>query len=209
MRKMLMCAAVAASLAGFSHASKASDANSGAFVSGSVGQSKYHGSGFDDNSDTGAAVYVGYRWSPEQRFWIGPELGFVDLGKVSQHENFNYPGGLYDNYHYRAKSRATLLGVNMKWDLGEQMYLVVHGGVDEARTTFTLDEDTNIFDDPYHESSHVSKNSWYAGATLGYNFNRNFGLGVSYDNYNVRTASTGSENRANASVIGVTAEVRF
>jgi opacity protein-like surface antigen len=209
MRKMLMCAAVAASLAGFSHASKASDSNGETFVNGSVGQSKYHGSGFDDNSDTGAAIYVGYRWSPEQRFWIGPELGFVDLGKLTQQEQLAYGNGYYADYTSRAKSRAMLLGVNMKWALGEQMYLVAHGGIDKAHTTLSYYEEDNFGYGPSQETSRVSKNSWYAGATLGYNFNRNFGLGVSYDNYNVRTASTGSQNRANASIIGVTAEVRF
>lgn len=208
MRKMLMCAAVAAVLAGVSLSSMASDSNSQAFVNGSVGQSKFHAGGLQDNTDTGAAIYLGYRWSPEQRFWIGPELGFADLGKLSQNYHTDWGNGLMSDSHATIKNRAALLGVNMKWDLGEQMFLVVHGGVDRVRTSSDL-RITSNFTDEISGSGHVSNNSWYAGATFGYDFNRSFGIGVTYDNYNLRSDSSFGDSSTNISVIGVTGEYRF
>lgn len=206
MRKMLMCAAVAASLAGVSLSGMASDSNGQAFVSGSVGQSKYHDGSLQDNTDTGAAVYLGYRWSPEQRFWIGPELGVVDFGKLSQNYHTDWGNGLTSDSHATVKSRAALLGVNMKWNLGDQMFLVVHGGVDRVRISSDL-RITSNFGLDISERGHVSDNSWYAGATFGYDFNRSFGIGLTYDNYNVR--SDFNDGSRNISVIGVTGEYRF
>lgn len=59
-------------------AAQAQVANSGLYIGGSVGQSKWKGGDFDigDNSKVGGKAFIGYDFVPN----IGMELGYINFG---------------------------------------------------------------------------------------------------------------------------------
>lgn len=207
MRNTLLTAAVAATLAAASFAGHATEAQF--FVDGKVGQSNYHysGSDFHDTKDVSSNVMFGYRWSPEQRFYIGPELGYIDLGKIGQSYNFNY-GDFSEHDHYGIKSKGALLGVNTKWDLGDRWYLTAHAGLSRLRSETTY---SYSYSDGYPGGNFHAKedaNSWYAGLGVGYDINRNLGFGLAYDNYSLKY-DNGDDRKTDVGVIAATIEWRF
>jgi opacity protein-like surface antigen len=207
MRNILLTAAVTASLAAASFAGHATEAQF--FVDGKVGQSDYHYSNrdFHDTKDVSSNVMFGYRWSPEQRFYIGPELGYIDLGKIGQSANYNF-GSISEHDHYGIQSKGALLGVNTKWDLGDRWYLTAHAGVSRLRSETKLDYS---FSDGYPAGGyHVKEdaNSWYAGLGVGFDINRAIGFGLAYDNYSLKY-DNGDYRKTDVGVIAATVEWRF
>ena len=75
--KTQILAACVAALCSVS-AAQAQVVNSGLYVGGSIGQSKWKGGDFDigDSSRTGGKVFVGYEFTPA----IGLELGYINFG---------------------------------------------------------------------------------------------------------------------------------
>jgi len=169
------------------------------FINGNLGQSRYRDSGFNDKTDTAGAVRLGYDWNAGA-FSFGAEGGYVDLGKASGLGYVSYAGTYGGTYGISAKTSGWLLGGNFKYRFGNNMYLSSRAGW--FRSTF----DTNVSG---LGSQSYAGNGGYVGLGLGYDFNRNFGIGASYDRYHGRATIYGEKVGENIDMFSAFAEFRF
>ena len=80
---LLAIALVATGFAAVPALSHAADTNtSGAFINGNVGESNLSNGAYDD-SDTGFAGNIGYRWAVAPGVLLGVEGGYTDLGSIA------------------------------------------------------------------------------------------------------------------------------
>lgn len=165
-------------------------ADTGWYIDGSVGQTSVDDQGIDD-SDTSFRIGTGWRFFEN----FGAEVGYQDLGKVS--DNVNGTGvsasvetdGLY----------AGVAGKIPLYDGATGFYLSARAGmywwdatgrIQDGNTTVSIDD---------------SDSDFYVGVGGGYDFNEQFGLGLAYDSYQV------GDNDADFSygTWALTGEVRF
>ncbi|MEW9572440.1 outer membrane protein [Rhodanobacter sp. Si-c] len=194
MNKRIQMTIAAVLLAAASSGAMAAD-DGAFFINGNLGQSRYHDSGFGDKTDTAGAVRLGYDWNAGA-FSFGAEGGYVDLGKASGMAYVPY-GGVYG---ISAKTSGWLLGGNFKYHFANGMYLSSRMGY--FRSTF----DTSVSG---IGSQDFSGNGAYAGVGFGYDFNRNFSLGVSYDRYHGRASIYDEKVGENIDMFSAFAEFRF
>lgn len=210
MHKPLATIAAAIAMAAASAASHAADTVNGAFfVNGNLGQSQYRVALADgygvhsDKKDTTYAARFGYVWYNTVDF--GVEGGYVDLGEAS----VSYNDGV-TRLRGRLSSKALLAGVNGKYHFGgNHWYVAARGGYLRTRAT-----SHGSYSEPgyyTYGSSTYNGNGWYAGASVGYDFTPNFGLGLHYDNYRVKLDSYDglSRSRVNVATFSLGAEYRF
>jgi opacity protein-like surface antigen len=203
MQKVLCSAAIAAVLASVSIAAHASG---DAFISVSAGRSQnnihnpyqsdfdpgdygidYHAS--TDKTDVAFGVTGGYRWTVEEVFAIGPEVGYVDLGSVDRRYSASVPRTFDERGHGEVKNKAVLLGVNAKWKLGHNWSLTARTGAVHAWTRIrTSLHGVDYFFSPsttYSDSTSHSSNDTgiYGALNVGYDFTPHFGVNVGYEHY--------------------------
>jgi len=201
--KMLSRAMLAASLAVASVSAFAADGGN-YFVNLGVGQSKYHVDQADDvktdSHDTAVAARFGYLWHGAMDF--GVETGYVDLGKLVD----NYKNGSASG-HDEVHARGVLLGGNLTYRFSTPFYVQARGG-----WLYSYLDAKSRYSSPNYNSSdsfHGTGNGWYAGVGAGYDFSRNFGVGLHYDNYHVRAGLGGYSEHGNVSAVTVQLEYRF
>jgi OmpA-OmpF porin, OOP family len=220
MEKLLLTAAAAAALSFASFGANAS--SEGAFIGINGGRTNYDIShaDFHDKTDTAFGALAGYRWAVDRPFYLGVEAGYVDLGKISSQYGDSDTFGTGANTHvdaynekYRLKGRAILVGGNGKWELPHHWTITARLGVAHSHTSYdyrlneTFDGET-YYKDSYHSSS--NDNGIYAGLGFGYDFTKNFGVTVNYDNYSLKAQNiTGDKRTVNVGVWGGAAEFRF
>lgn len=193
MKNTLIAIALAtAGIAAFPATSHAAD-TSGFFINGNVGQSNLNKGPYDD-SDTGYAANIGYRWAVAPNALIGIEGGYTDLGtiqgKVTALGN-GVTAGAAD-----ISISGWNIGANGHFNLSDNWYVSGRLGVFHGKTEVGLPGLGNLDD---------TSNKWYAGAGVGYDFNNNFSVGVNYDYYKA------SKSGLNFSpdLISVSGEYRF
>ena len=154
------------------------------FVNANAGASHYNVenpySGIEGNSfsKTGkaGALRVGYRWNSVVDY--GVEAGYGFLGNATA--RVSYSDGVERD---QAKTRGWLLGGNLNYNINEQWYVGARAGWFRARSLFegrvVSDNDTS-----YNRGS-LTRTGEYFGVGGGYNFNKNFSLGLAYDTYRV------------------------
>ena len=152
------------------------------FVNANAGASHYNVenpySGIEGNSfsKTGkaGALRVGYRWNSVVDY--GVEAGYGFLGNATA--RVSYSDGVERD---QAKTRGWLLGGNLNYNINEQWYVGARAGWFRARSLFegrvVSDNDTS-----YNRGS-LTRTGEYFGVGGGYNFNKNFSLGLAYDTY--------------------------
>lgn len=202
----VMCAAVVTAL--FATVPVASQAQGQAFVTASAGQSHYsvhanggqYGDSADDrlvsrvdDKDAALGVTGGYRWMIDDVFSIGPEAGFVDLGKLREHGSYSSVTSpdisSFETVRGNLRTQAALLGINAKWMLGDAWSLGLRTGFIHTWTRARIKDDggyyyyglSRTYSDSYKESSH--DNGFYGALNVGYDFTRNFGVTVGYEHY--------------------------
>jgi OmpA-OmpF porin, OOP family len=221
MNKLLIpvAAAIVLSLTSFPAAVAASE--TGIFIAASGGNANYdvaHTSGFD-KSDHAYSGIVGWRWIMDRPFAFGVEAGYVNLGKLGYSETlhndvagFGDPGfDVTTNAKYAAK--GVLAGINAKWNLGGNATITARVGAVNTRTSARVSgsltyrgSTTTYRGDEVHESD----TGVYGGLGFGYDFNRHFGMTLTYDHYRFKVASSAIDpTKVNVGVFGVAAEVRF
>lgn len=169
MKNALFAIALAATgIAAVPAISHAAD-TSGFFINGNVGQSNLNKGAYDD-SDTGYAANIGYRWAFAPSVLIGIEAGYTDLGSVSPKNGFAPVLG-------NAELSGWNVGVNGHFNVSDNWYLSGRAGL------FRADIKGGYFDGAAPVLVDDSSNKWYAGAGFGYDFNNNFSVGVNYDYY--------------------------
>jgi OOP family OmpA-OmpF porin/outer membrane immunogenic protein len=181
----LAAAGVAAAPA-ISHAAD----TSGFFINGNIGQSNLNKGAYDD-SDTGYAANIGYRWAVAPSVLLGVEGGYTDLGSVSPKNGFGAAG--------EAEISGWNLGVNGHFNVAENWYLSGRAGL------FRADVKGGYFNGAVPVLVDDSSNKWYAGAGFGYDFNNNFSLGLNYDYYKADKNGLAF----NPNLVSVSGEYRF
>ena len=203
MRK-LATIAIALALGTASSAVLADDGNF--FVNANGGASRYSVdntfSGVESNSfsKTGkaGALRVGYRWNSVVDY--GVEAGYGFLGNTTSRVGFDGVGTARD----QTQTRGWLLGGNLNYNITEQWYVDARAGWFRARSLNefrVLSDYGNVY---YRDA--VTRTGEYFGLGGGYNFNKNFSLGLAYDTYRAPVTDSKS-NRIG--MYSLQAEYRF
>ncbi len=178
-------------LPALSHA--ADNSNGGWFINGNIGQSNLDKGAYND-SDTGYAGNIGYRWALSPTVALGVEGGYTNLGTIDAKSSFGALGV------GRAEIDGWNVGVNGHFNVTPNWYLSgrtglfrgnLQGGyLNTSGTAVNIDE---------------TSNKYYAGAGFGYDFSNNLSVGLNYDYYKV------DKNGLNLSpdLVSVSAEYRF
>lgn len=172
----------------------AQDANgAGWFVNGNVGRTSVD-KGRYDGHDTGYAVNGGYRWAVSPWAALGVEAGYNDLGNIHAKNFFNS-----DRVVDRRKSElhGWTAGVNGHFNIDPKWYISGRAGIYSWKGHGTSNDDINRHD--------LDKTSWYAGAGVGYDFSKNWSMGINYDHYDAK--KDGLDLSTN--MTSISAEYRF
>lgn len=169
-------------------------ADSGFFVNGTAGHS-YFGHGQNSGSDTGYAINGGYRWALTPNFAIGPEVGYNDLGNVKLKNVFNSQPVVANN---KASLHGWTVGANMHYNFTPNWYL-------SARTGLYAWKGQGLSNNIHPTNRHTDADGYYGGVGVGYDFNRQFGVGLAYDYYHAEK----DDLNLSTGLLGVNAEVRF
>ena len=213
MQKVLLSVAAAAALS-FASLSANAATHDGAFISVNGGGAQYDMShtGWGDKHDSAYGVTAGYRWVVDRPFSLGVEVGYVDLGKMSQKDDYS-DDDYKDVVKFTQKGQAVLVGANGKWDLPNGFTITARLGVAHSRVKFKgneyLSPDIPGYE-PYHESRSSTDNGIYAGLGFGYDFTPNIGITVNYDHYSLKAEDVlGDRRGVDVSVYGAAVEYRF
>jgi OmpA-OmpF porin, OOP family len=200
-------------------ADSASVTQTGAFVSVTGGKSLFDvdrdPSGryqHEDDNGTAFGVLGGYRWVVARPFAVGVEAGYVNLGDTTWRAHY---GGLSIQHDVQDKSKANafLVGINGKWDLPYDFTVTAHAGLAHMRAKGHYTESGGLIFQPSVTTR--SRYSWsgnriYGGVGIGYDFNENVGLSLSYDRYSYKAAGPRDPGKtAHIGLLGLTMEYRF
>ena len=176
--------AIALALGSASSVAMADDGNF--FVNANAGASQYDTknpfSGYEGNSysKTGkaGALRVGYRWNSVVDY--GVEVGYGFLGNANARA-----AGLFGVERVQVQTRGWLLGGNLNYNINEQWYVGARAGWFRARSLYEdrFFQTGTVGDDVYRQVN--TRTGEYFGLGGGYNFNKNFSLGLAYDTYRV------------------------
>lgn len=154
------------------------------FVNANAGASSYNTSnpfsGMEGNSfsKTGkaGALRVGYRWNSVVDY--GVEVGYGFLGNTTARL-----AGDRASARLQDQTRGWLLGGNLNYNINEHWYVDGRAGWFRARSLY----EARFLPDPLSASGRaaVTRTGEYFGIGGGYNFNKNFSLGLAYDTYRV------------------------
>ena len=197
-----------------------------AFVAGAVGRTDGGTAGrfgtgdfnvFEsrDGRKTGYSLTGGYRWKLGERFGLGVEGGYADLGNLRVRNAFN--DDPVNQRETNNELRGWLAGANARVNITPAWYVGARGGY--FRATDNNADYYNSFREELgiEDGGNDGRNSWYAGIGTGWNATENFAVGVHYDYYraksgSVRDTATGIEfdgPKRSTALLGVTAEYAF
>ncbi|QNK00514.1 outer membrane protein [Dyella telluris] len=214
MKKLISIVALSAALVSPLTAALASDQNDGGFfVRGTAGQSDYRVSSqfFSSNTNFGWSLGGGYRWATSSGNW-GIDAGYVDLGEAKLNNNYvDYESGLGLSTRGKLATHGWSLGGNYLYQFNDNWNFQARTGLlfSKTRATVTLSGDALGFTtDPLRASSNDT--SWYGGIGVGYDFNRNLGVALTYDYYQIGSYKYSQRSDSmHASMLSVAAEYRF
>lgn len=173
---------------------------SGFFINGNIGQSNLSKGAYDD-SDTGYAANIGYRWAVAPSVLIGVEGGYTDLGGIAPKAPYAPLGN--------AEISGWNVGVNTHFNITDNWYLSGRAGLFRADVKAGIGGATTLNPDGSSTFQAIrvddSSNKWYAGAGFGYDFSNNFSVGLNYDYYKASTRGFS----VNPDLVSVSGEYRF
>jgi OOP family OmpA-OmpF porin/outer membrane immunogenic protein len=174
-----------------SHA--ADNDNGGWFINGNAGQSNLDKGAYND-SDTGYAGNIGYRWALNPSVALGVEGGYTNLGTIDAKPAFGALGV------GRAEIDGWNLGVNGHFNINPNWYVSGRAGLFRGNLKGGY---LNASGTPVNIDDTSDK--YYAGAGFGYDFSNNLSVGLNYDYYKV------NKNGLNLSpdLVSVSGEYRF
>ncbi|MGN6478601.1 outer membrane beta-barrel protein [Luteibacter sp.] len=235
MKNVLFCALAGSAAALLSPTSSAQDA--GWFVSVGGARTSMERSGFltpeqprlnpfrvtesDDRDDRAFDARVGYRWALTDTLALGVEGGYADLGKGTANEDGSLvlgSTGYYANYHTdrEQKSKAILLGANIRWHFLERWSLAARAGAARYKTSYDsveFDSITGVAQPARYYSYTHRSSDYYAGLSLGFDVLSNLTVSVNYDQFQPDAFSEGGSGKKYTSdrirATGVNLEYRF
>lgn len=157
------------------------NAQSGWYIDGDLGVAQANNNNHYKGSNYTGGLTGGYRWAVGPDLSIGPEIGYVYLGKADAGEGSKqayYANG--GNNNPRSNLRGATLGADMRFNVSPIWYIDVRGGALDARGSALSDS----------ENAPVRRNfsnnlGYYAGVGTGWNINRHWGVGLEYNYYQV------------------------
>ena len=168
--------------------------NGGFFINGNAGHSNII-SARNSGSDTGYALDGGYRWSLSPQFALGAEVGYNDLGNVHLKNAFNSQPVVSPG---KASLHGWTAGATAHYNFTPNWYVSGRAGLYAWRGE-------GLSSDPFPVDEHRTDNGYFGGAGFGYDFNRNFGLGLAYDYYHAKKDNL----NLSTNLVSVNAEYRF
>lgn len=176
------------------------------FLNAGVGQAKYHvdeaagGNYAQDDSDTSAALRLGYLWHGAVDFGI--ETGYVDLGEL---KTSLISGAVLEQARVNAK--GWMLGATGRYHFADQWFVSARGGW--LRGSGDLDYRVSTPVGSADGNGHADGDGWYGGVGVGYDVSPAFSFGLNYDRYHVEAKTDDVSADANVDTWMVTAEYRF
>jgi hypothetical protein len=206
--KKLLCLVVLASVARTSHADNF-------FVNTNLGASQYYPQpnvNLTDRHSHTEALRFGYQWKSDALSY-GLETGYANMG----HNQSMY----FHNFGYdRLVERIDgfMLGANVKYSLPMGFYISGRGGffrstnhqTDHRYASYPVLTGNQVFTSTDKTSTSGMGSYW--GVGVGYDFNKSFGVGLSYDRYRAHVVPQDSELYEETSRVDtytLTAEYRF
>lgn len=210
MKKLISIVALSAALVSPLTTVLADQNDGGFFLRGNMGQSDYRVSSeyFSSNTNFGWDLGAGYRWATSSGNW-GIDTGYVDLGQAKLNNNYvDYESGQGLSSRGKLSSHGFTLGGNYLYKFNDNWNLQARTGLifTKTRLTLTLSDSEGNSTDPLRGSSNDT--GWYGGLGVGYDFNRNFGVSLNYDYYQIGSVKHSSDSM-HASMLSVGAEYRF
>ncbi|WP_149194401.1 outer membrane protein [Luteimonas suaedae] len=196
------------------------------FVAGNVGRTdggtagRFGTGDFDflesnDDRRTGYGLAGGYRWKLGDRWGLGAEVGYTDLGNLRVRNVFN--DDPVDQREANDALRGWLAGANARVNLTPAWYLGARAGYFRASDNSADYYDTIGEELGIESGRREGRNSWYAGIGTGWNATENFSIGVHYDYFRaksgtLRDTDTGQEvdgPKRSTALLGLTGEYAF
>jgi OmpA-OmpF porin, OOP family len=179
-------------------ASAAALANGNAFVNANVGYSDYNINNKDSfafpgvsanerTRDPAGAIRVGYRWNSVVDY--GVEVGYGYLGQY----RLTASDGSY-GIRETQKNRGFLLGGNLNYNITENWYVSARAGWFRGRNTYNTTGYSAYSAGSITTRGTTTNTGEYFGVGAGYNFNKNFSLGLAYDTYHTPGSALRSSN---------------
>jgi OOP family OmpA-OmpF porin len=177
------------------------------FVNTNLGVSNYAlQSGALDRSGYAQALRFGYQWGGD--FSYGIETGYANLG----HGRTYYPH-ITGTTTTVERVDGFMLGGNLKYALPQGFYVSGRAGFFRSRDNIHVidrvwrlpDTSNSVYRDSHDKVTGMSS---YVGLGVGYDLNKSFGLGLSYDRYRAHQDRY-SELTPRVGMYSVTAEYRF
>lgn len=153
----------------------------------------------DDDNDTSFSLRGGYYYTPN----FGFEFFYSDFGGYEQEATAEYDDGSVEIGKLSLDTAAIGAGIFGKKNFGQDdlgFYVGGRAGVLHAKTDLKAVGGLDTDD---------SWNAAYAGIGIGYDFNPNFGLGLSYDYTQGKPEFYGVETKVKVQTLSLGLEYRF
>ena len=169
----------------------------------------------NEGRETGYGVSGGYRWKVSDRWGVGAELGYVDLGNFRVRNVFN--DDPVDQTEARNALRGWTAGANARVNITPEWYVGMRGGYFRASDNTTDYYNTVGQELRVRSGREAGRNSWYAGVGTGWNATENFSIGLHYDYHRAKSGTFIDEDsgveidgpKRSTALVGLTAEYAF
>ena len=169
----------------------------------------------NEGRQTGYGVSGGYRWKVSDRWGVGAELGYVDLGNFRVRNVFN--DDPVDQTEARNALRGWTAGANARVNITPEWYVGMRGGYFRASDNTTDYYNTVGQELRVRSGREAGRNSWYAGVGTGWNATENFSIGLHFDYHRAKSGTFIDEDsgveidgpKRSTALVGLTAEYAF